>query len=246
MRPIFLVLISSLVLFAEVIHATAKGDSLPDTPDTTPLKVLFIGNSYTYVNNLPLMLSVMSDARGSSHRILTKMEVAPAATLQFLWEKGEAVKAIRATKWNFVVLQEQSVLPIVDPTRMRTYARRFDDAIKASGAKTILFLTWARRGNPNMQRDLDKAYLSLATDLQSLVAPVGPAWQIALATAPSVNLYMEDGSHPTPAGTYLAACTFFQLIEGTNQCPAPMQGSISGNDAAALNGAVSFALETWR
>lgn len=247
MRRTFLAAVTYFVLFSGTFQAWAEGGSTPASPGTAPLQVLFIGNSYTYVNNLPAMLSTMADSRESPRSVRTKMVVAPAATLQLLWEKGEAVNAIRETKWDFVVLQEQSVLPTVEPERMRTYARKFDDVIRGSGARTILFLTWARRGKPAMQPELDSAYLNLARDLKSLVAPVGPAWQIALATEPSIHLYMEDGSHPTTLGTYLAACTFFRVIlENTTTCPMPMRGVVSSDEAAVVSVSASRALAQMR
>jgi hypothetical protein len=193
--------------------------------------VLFIGNSYTYVNDLPAVLADLAAASGGARPIATKTIGVGGATLQAHWERGEAVNAIRSVRWDFVVLQEQSLLPTVDPERMSRYARLFDTEIRKSGARTILVLTWARAGNRDMQRALDDAYASLARELGSLVAPVGPAWQRVLTARPQLRLHQEDGSHPSPLGTYVAACVFHAVIHGKPPERSPRHAP-SGEDAA--------------
>ncbi len=63
-----------------------------------------------------------------------------------------------------------------------------------------------------MQRVLDHAYTSIAQELGALLAPVGPAWQRALHENAQLHLHQPDGSHPTPLGTYVAACVFYSAI----------------------------------
>ena len=189
-----------------------------------PLQVLFIGNSYTYFNDMPVMLAEMSHSQQGARGLRVKMIAVPAATLQQLWDNGDAKKAIEEGNWDVVVLQEQSILPTVEPEKMKLYARKFDAIIKEHGAKTALYVTWARKAKPEMQVDLNAAYYSLAKELGSIVVPVGNTWQIALAKDSSIELYMDDGSHPTSTGSYLAACTFYQvLIKSASTCPSPSE-----------------------
>lgn len=178
-----------------------------------PLKVLFIGNSYTYVNDLPATLTRLAAENGKTG-LQVKAVALPGATLQAHWEQGDAKKALQSQRWDFVVLQEQSMLPTVEPETMYRYGRLFDGEVKKSGAKTVLFVTWARAGNPKMQDSLNAAYLHLAKELGARVAPVGPAWQIALKADPALQLHDSDGSHPTPAGTYLGALVFYSVFYG--------------------------------
>ena len=241
-RTLFLVIVW-LTLAHFPVQASADRGSIQTSTTTGPLHVLFIGNSYTYVNNLPSMLSALAASPNSPRRIQTKMIAEPAATLQLLWEKGTAEEAIRERQWDYVVLQEQSVLPILEPERMSNYVRKFDNIIKRSGSKTLLFLTWARRGMPEMQHGLNIAYLNLARELGAKIAPVGPAWQFALTAAPATQLFMEDGSHPTPTGSYLAACVFFQvMIENQQSCPPIDRSDISKEDSAIARSSASQAV----
>jgi len=138
-----------------------------------------------------------------------------------LWRDKSARTAIEVGKWDFVVLQEQSTTPLTDPEDMFKYGRKFDAAIRKAGAKTIFFLTWARRDQPDNQAALNRAYSGLATELHAQIAPVGPAWKAALGLAATMPLYIEDGSHPTPTGAYLNACVFYLVMLGNQQrCPS--------------------------
>jgi hypothetical protein len=130
------------------------------------------------------------------------------------WEEGNALKVLQQGKWDYVVLQEQSMLPITDPETMHKYARLFDAEIKKAGAKTIFFLTWARQNQPENQAKLNDAYLRIARELKAMVAPVGITWANAFKADSKIVFHIEDKSHPNPAGSYLAACVFYSIIYG--------------------------------
>ena len=206
------------------------------------LRVLFIGNSYTYVNNLPGIVAALAE---SAHESLeTEMIVAPGATLKKHWEDGKAVEVMKRDRWDYVILQEQSTLgpvsqggpPINDPTIFHAYARLFDSEIKASRAKTIFLLTWARQNLPSTQFHLSFAYQSIAKELHARVAPVGIAWQSALQTKPGLTLHQKDLSHPTPAGSYLAACVLYSTLYGRSA--AGLTGHVTG-DTVDMSGRVT-------
>ncbi len=176
------------------------------------LRVLFIGNSYTYVNHLPRLLQRLA---ASAARPMTVAMVAPGgATLERHWNEDPARRMIAQGGWTHVVLQEQSLRPLRDREKLFTYARLFNTAIKQAGATTVLYLSWARANRPETQAALTDAFMTLADELDAEVAPVGIAWQQARREKPDVALYFEDGSHPSPTGTYLAACVFFAAVVG--------------------------------
>src|SRR5687768_85842 len=108
-----------------------------------PLKVLFIGNSFTARNDLPGLVGRLADAAGAKleHRLIS----VGGASLRTHWNGGEAAAAIRDGGYDRVVLQEQSTLPVKNATRMHENVRLFDEAIRPAGAKTTLYLTWARQ-----------------------------------------------------------------------------------------------------
>src|SRR5262245_12715236 len=101
-------------------------------------KVLFIGNSFTARNDLPGLIADLAAARGRSlqHRLIS----AGGASLRRHWNAGEALKAIQDSGYDFVVLQEQSTLPVKNAKRMHETVRLFDDAIQNTGTKTVLYM----------------------------------------------------------------------------------------------------------
>jgi hypothetical protein len=99
----------------------------------------------------------------------TRMVVEGGATLQDHWEKGDALKAIREGAWDYVILQDHSALgaylvngqsQVADPEYFHKYARLFAREIKRAGAKTVFYLTWARKGaSERDQTALNYAYI---------------------------------------------------------------------------------------
>lgn len=175
------------------------------------IRVLFIGNSYTSTNDLPRMIERL--ARAGKQAVFVHVSLTPGGTtLQQHWEGGEARKLIGSQSWDFVVLQEQSTLPLSQPERTVEYAKRLHALVKPTGAKTVLYLTWARKAKPETQAQLNKVYQRAAHETGASIAPVGKAWAAALKDDPTLVLHMADGSHPTPAGTYLAACVFYATL----------------------------------
>jgi hypothetical protein len=185
-----------------------------DSSRVKTLHVLFIGNSYTYYNNLPELLADLSASQPREPHIDAEMVVRGGATLRQHWEEGRALARLRGGHWDFVVLQEQSTLPITDPATMHKYARLFDAEIRRAGAHTVFFLTWARQDKPDTQAALNEAYTSIARELGAKLAPVGIAWQTALKRNPRLLLYAVDQSHPNASGSYLAACVLYSVIIG--------------------------------
>ena len=110
------------------------------------------------------------------------------------------------------VLQEQSTLPIKNARRMHENVRLFDEAITAAGAGTVLYLTWARQHEPESQQAITDAYAGIGRELAATVVPVGLAWQRFLGRHDEPVLHDKDQSHPTLAGSYLAACAFLAVL----------------------------------
>lgn len=120
-----------------------------------PLHALFIGNSFTARNNLPDTLASM--AASSGHQLTHRLLSIGGASLRTHWNKGEALRAIGSRAFTHVVLQEQSTLPIKNPARFHENVLLFDPVIRAAGAKTVLYQTWARRAAADKQEALTTA-----------------------------------------------------------------------------------------
>jgi hypothetical protein len=180
------------------------------TRGAAPLKVLFIGNSFTARNNLCGLIAQLAAARGKElqHRLIS----AGGASLRRHWNAGTALSAIESAPLDYVVLQEQSTLPVKNALRMHESVRLFDGAIRAAGAKTVLYMTWARQHAPESQQAITDACVSIGRELGATVVPVGLAWQSFLRQHDQPVLHDRDGSHPALAGSYLAACVFVATL----------------------------------
>jgi hypothetical protein len=203
----------------------ACSSTRPCTPGPGPgscLRILFIGNSYTYVNDLPDMFTRLAKAGG--HRVETGTAAQGGWTLSAHAGSAETLNKLKSSKWDIVVLQEQSQVPAFEQARTTTMypaGRLLVRQIEAGGATPIFFLTWGRRdglpenglsGYETVQSRLTDGYLRIAQELGVPVAPVGEAWLTAKGKDPDLELWQGDGSHPTEQGTYLAACVFYAAI----------------------------------
>lgn len=203
-------------------------------PRRTPFRVLFIGNSYTYANDLPNLIATLAHAAEDRPAFVYDTQLVGGATLQEHWNQGIALTKIRQGNWDFVVLQEQSQMPLLDQNAFFQYARLFAAEIKLKGAIPLFFMTWARQYAPNTQPALSQAYITIAQDVRGEVAPVGTAWQKSLTQKPALILHAADGSHPNEAGSYLAACVFYAHVYVKSPVGLPPLLSVSAGDAAWL------------
>jgi hypothetical protein len=215
----------------------------------TVCHVLFIGNSYTYVNGLPAMVTALAKAAHVSVEPGTLAE--GGETLADHSGSPETVAALNLAKWNVVVLQEQSQLPSVEryrQTDMYPAARQLVHMVRDIGAQPMFYLTPARKdgwpeqgldGYASMQSAIGEGYLVIARELHATVAPVGYAWAVALRRAVGSGLWQSDGSHPTVEGTYLAACVFYATIFLKSPKGLRYHAGLPGNEAMKLQAIAS-------
>lgn len=134
------------------------------------------------------------------------------ASLRAHWNAGRATEAISAGRYDYVVLQEQSTLPVKNAKRMAENIRLFDEVIKHAGSTTVLYMTWARQHALESQHAITDAYSSIGKEVGAIVVPVGLAWMRFLAERDEPQLYDRDQSHPSLAGSYIAACVFLASL----------------------------------
>jgi Domain of unknown function (DUF4886) len=187
------------------------------------VRVLFVGNSLTFKNDLPELVHRLGGARTP---IFAGSFTAPGWQLwQFAGDRG-LERLLHDVHWDVVVLQEQSQIPSFPADdRAREfipYVERLADEARRSGAQPLLFVTWAHRTGDRrnfsgdtyaaMQQRVVDGYREAAHAASAVVAPVGVAWAKALTRRPQVELWARDGTHPSGAGSYLAACVFYALL----------------------------------
>lgn len=214
-RPI-LALALSLILAA----CSVRGGELAQAET----KVLFIGNSHTFHNDVPKMFEEM--ARAGGHSVEADMVAHGGWTLLDHAQSPETTEKIRSAEWDFVVLQEQSDIPSFPTNReqeMYPSIRGLHNEISARGARTVLFMTWGHQdgsvaagvgGYSAESALIETAYVKIGGELEIAIAPVGVAWWNAMQNEPGLTLWVDDGNHATVEGSYLAASVLYHVILG--------------------------------
>lgn len=215
--------------------------------------VLFIGNSYTYGNDLPTMLTQLASSLGD---YVSKDQSTPGG-MTFSGHAGNSTtyQKINAKNWDFVVLQAQSQEPSFPDSQVNSqtlpYAVQIADSVYANSvcSQVLYFMTWGREnGDPQwapistfdgMNARLRSAYLRFADSTNASVSPVGSAWKYVRDNHPSIQLYTSDGSHPSVSGSYLAACTFYASIFRKSPVGATFISSLDLNTAEILQNAAA-------
>ncbi|MCX6290528.1 MAG: T9SS type A sorting domain-containing protein, partial [Bacteroidetes bacterium] len=190
----------------------------------------FIGNSYTYVNDLPGTLYQLALAGGDT--IIYDSNTVGGYTLQLHSTNATTLYKISSQPWDYVVLQEQSQIPSFPPQQVDTmfypYAIFLDSLIHANDSctQTVFYMTWGRKyGDASncafyppvctyagMQAGLRSSYLEISDSLRAIVSPAGISFQNSMLADSNINLYQTDFSHPSIEGTYLIACTFYASV----------------------------------
>jgi len=202
--------------------------SAPDYKDT--LRVLFVGNSYTYFENLPQVVSVLSEQTGTV--LITEKITIGGAKLSEHWRGARGLNTrekIRNGDYDIVVLQEWSLGTVNERDSAVYYLGLFSKLARETGAKPYYYLTWGREKVPQQQEPISRVYRETAALNVATVVPAGEAWARARELRPDFDLFNPDGTHPSELGTYLTACVFVVTITG--ELPGTIPGTVSIRDS---------------
>ena len=163
----------------------------------------------------------------------------------------QTLDALQSSRWDFVVLQEQSEVPASEQNRteiMYPAVRQLVERAKLVGATPILFVTWAHQGGlpqdglpsyGSMQLQIDQGYQGIAAELGVPLAPVGEAWSVVALQDPALGLWETDGSHPSELGTYLAACVFYAVVFRESPAGLSYRDHLPGDQAQLVQAAAA-------
>ncbi len=207
---------------------------LPSTPAfaTGPDRILFIGNSYTYYNNSlhnHYRQMVREAFPDKPHHV--RINTISGGKLS---EHDGLKYLLAADDWDVVILQGHSLGPIENFDGFREAAIRHAEDIRSDGARPLMFMTWARTHKPEMTAVLREAYESVAAEIDAEVSPVGLAFETVTRQRPDISLRIADRSHPSLAGTYLAASVFFVRLHGGSIADLEYTAGLPNDTAAYL------------
>jgi len=231
--------VTSVLIFLSVFIAQGQATK----------KVLFIGNSYTGVNNLPLLVQNIAIDMGD---VLVYDSNTPGGfRLMNHATHTTTLNKINAQAWDYVVLQAQSQETSWSNAQMQTelypYAAALSNAIRANNdcAQPMFYMTWGRENGDSsncgsapwvctyegMDDAIKNTYNFMAANNEAEVAPVGAVWRYIRTHYPTIDLYAADGSHPSLEGSYAAACVFYTMIYKKDPLGINWNSSLSTLDA---------------
>ena len=173
------------------------------------MKVLFIGNSHTYVNDLPELFRQLCGERGIPMEVT--MLAHPGIGLEDHAAEPQTRFNILFGGYDYVVLQHRAH-PMGDLQKMHDGARQILQWVRQAGSTPVFYQTWAAEGNEAYQPTMSGVYTRLGEEFAVRVAPVGDTWLKKRQEDPSLRLYGPDGEHASPAGSLLASETIFTSL----------------------------------
>lgn len=208
-----------------------------------PLRVLFVGNSYTHCNSMPSQVAAIAASLGAERPLESKSITTGGHTFQKHWNEDRIDHALARGRFDLAVLQNNSLEPVNAPEPHFEFGCKVGEKLKAAGCDLLLYLTWARRHKPEMQDTLDMQYEKLARTLKARIVPAGTAWARALKDSSLPVLHVADDSHPTFEGSYLAACAFFARFYGRSPEGAAYEFAYEGAEPVKMNAAQAKAFQ---
>ncbi len=195
--------------------------------------ILFIGNSLTYVNNLPGTLAALALASGDTLAITTIALPDFAVIDHALGLQGsQAMTAVRSQKWELVVLQQGPTPAGLDRDTLILAAKLFDPVVRASGGRIAALMTWPSASQqtqyPRLFDETRDTCTLEASAVNGTCYAAGEAWRAAWAANPALRLYGGDGYHPSSLGTYLTAIVLYEHITGRDARSLPGVGVVAG------------------
>ena len=173
------------------------------------MRVLFIGNSHTYFNDMPLMVQRCAYDEGFDCRVTM------IAHGGWFLEQHVAEPDVRFNilfgKYDYVVLQDHSH-PMAPIEEFSTAASAINTWICEAGCVPVIYETWAKKDEPELQDHMNEVHHHVAEEIGALVAPVGENWWTYKESWPNLEMYDEDGAHASYAGSDFAAKLIWETI----------------------------------
>ena len=225
------------------VAGTACLDTSPVEPQLIGegTRVLFIGNSHTYVNDVPGILQALADSAAGERIAVMSVANANYALIDH-WNDGMAARQIDKGQWKYVVMQQGWTPAGVCRDTLRLAARRFSDRILAVGAQPALYQIWPPASRPTQYLGTVESYRLASEDVNGLLIPAAEVWREAQQRDPTLSLYADD-IHASIAGSYLTALVMYVRILRTSPVGLPSALVTRSGVGVSLAPALATALQ---
>lgn len=235
---------ASLIVAPLLIGACLTSTEPSDIPEAD-LRVLFVGNSLTYTNDMPGMVQHLASSSGLSFAYGVAAQ--PNYSLEDHWASGIA-GVIQQQQADVVVMQQGPSSVPSHQAHLAHWAGQLAHVIRAAGGEPALLMVWPDNGRLSAFDDVHTAYRNAATAVDGLFLPAGEAWRAAWVRDAGIATYGTDGFHPSAIGSMAAALTVFAVLFEAESllesCPFPAYLAVSTAVMQVLCAAVRDALET--
>ena len=181
-------------------------------------KVLFVGNSFTFYFNLPLVVESMAKEKGLNLDVY--QSTAGGASLKHHWNGKKELSTrsmLDQQSFSKVILQDYSTNPVMKSKESMKYFKKFIDLLKSQDVEIYLYGTWpvpTMNGRKFPGIDPIQEALKPLESKKIRIVPVGTAFRLFQKEHPNISLFTSDNKHPSPVGVYLAACVFLKTLTG--------------------------------
>jgi hypothetical protein len=231
-----------------------------------PKTALYVGNSFFYYNNSmhnvvgrlltagnPGVKGYRSTSATISGSGLNWHDVEayfrPGGVASYSFDSGNNVVFNTFDKpFDVVIMMDCSQCPI-HPQLSKLfyeYAARDSAIVRAHGAEPVFFMSWAYSDRPEMTEQLAAAYVKAGAENRAKVVPAGLAFARSIGKRPDLNLYAADKRHPSPMGTYLAACTVLATVYGHSPVGNTYTAGLPADVAAHLQAVAWETVQSFR
>ena len=174
--------------------------------------ILYIGNSHTFMHDVPGLVGKMIRHCDPKKSVYTHMM--GVAFLEDVAKQAPFREEIESRPWKYVVLQAQKISVSGKHEYSRTEGIDFAKLAKGKGAKVLFFCEWGMNGVAGDGARQEKIYQSMANAAEARVARIARAWDLALAERPDLPLHSADGNHQSATGAFLTACVLCGEVTG--------------------------------
>jgi hypothetical protein len=187
-----------------------------------PLRVVFVGNSYTYVNDLPMLFRALVHSQNPKREVETEAFVTPGGYLNERWREGVVQRHLKTNPVDVLVLQEAGGwLRCADhPSLRSSFActdslrthKRFAEFARQLGIRTVIYGTWG--ADVREQATISRVLRRLSKAIDAVPADAGDAIIALRKLDPEVKIFTDEVLHPTPEVSMLAAIMLYAAIDG--------------------------------
>ena len=198
------------------------------------LKILFIGHSKFYINDLPRLFTFVSKMQNPTKPLKVGSVFGSSYTLQEHWESGLAKKMIHEKgPWDYIIVIERTGYPVEKRKQTEIYFNLFNQEARA--AKAQLILTESYPDKSDEYEELHEAMAQYSRKFRCPLLPIGCAWNMILKRNPRLNLFAPDKHHPSFQGTYLMASVCYTFFENRKLNLKPVKFQINNQKKTISN-----------